>query len=456
MQGWLNILWTEELPLAPFRTNQTLGFFALVLAFVGFGKTQLQRGTSALLLASLPAFITFSRSSLSDLSGALLVATAFVFFERALSERRLAAALWGCIALGLACDVRLQLVFFFPVIFTTAQCGKPTVGRRLLNASCGGLVFLAAVSPNLLLNNALFGSPFSTGYHFWIPDYTTRDFTFGLQYVPGQLEMISREVLPGYDTFRAANIFGTGCHFTAPFLILSLIGAADGLRRKRALPLVLGVLSFLFGTSTYFFYNDSRLYFPLLLLASWPAALPISSAFSRLIRRKGRLPAHVLILTLGVFSVVGVPSLSGWPPHYSWSQLYDFAHVENLGQSSPEFIACKAAATIAAGNPVLVLSDLNPAYLATFLPPKSLCAPIRNRHPYSLGKWHFGTLERLALVRLAQEAGIRVLAISPAGTDPKGFEERLASAAQTTWQSVPLPSENHPAIAYELPPNSIP
>ena len=71
----LMIPWLSCLPhhgiLAPFRTNQTIG---LLLLLGGFGfyfaiGRPLAGGLGALLLATQPAFISFTRSPISDLSG---------------------------------------------------------------------------------------------------------------------------------------------------------------------------------------------------------------------------------------------------------------------------------------------------------------------------------------------------------------------------------------------------
>ena len=79
----LMIPWLRFLPhngiLAPFRTNQTIGLLLLAGSFMFYfaiGRP-LAGGLAALLLATQPAFITFSRSSMSDLSGGAVVVLAF-------------------------------------------------------------------------------------------------------------------------------------------------------------------------------------------------------------------------------------------------------------------------------------------------------------------------------------------------------------------------------------------
>jgi hypothetical protein len=85
MLPWLKLLRHKEI-FAPFRTNETLGLLLLISGFTFYfaiGRP-LAGGLAALLLATQPSFISFSRSSLSDLSGAAAVVLAFalVYFWR--------------------------------------------------------------------------------------------------------------------------------------------------------------------------------------------------------------------------------------------------------------------------------------------------------------------------------------------------------------------------------------
>jgi hypothetical protein len=90
MLPWLKILPEADSILAPFRTNQTVGLFLLLVTF-GFYmylKTPLTGGFAALLLATLPGFFTFCRSSLSEISASALIALAFMFTYLGLKEER--------------------------------------------------------------------------------------------------------------------------------------------------------------------------------------------------------------------------------------------------------------------------------------------------------------------------------------------------------------------------------
>src|SRR5438093_7206279 len=81
MLPWLKILPEGDAVLAPFRTSQTLGLLLLlaVFAFYAYLAMPLTGGFAALLLATLPGFFTFSRSSLSEVSASLLIVLALMF-----------------------------------------------------------------------------------------------------------------------------------------------------------------------------------------------------------------------------------------------------------------------------------------------------------------------------------------------------------------------------------------
>src|SRR6266540_4937560 len=73
MLPWLKILPETESVLAPFRTSQTVGLLLLlgVFGFYLYLAKPLTGGCAALLLATLPGFFTFCRSSLSEISASL-------------------------------------------------------------------------------------------------------------------------------------------------------------------------------------------------------------------------------------------------------------------------------------------------------------------------------------------------------------------------------------------------
>src|SRR6516165_6174338 len=75
MLPWLKILPTTAAVLAPFRANQTLGLLLLlaVFTFYAYLAMPLTGGFAALLVATLPCFFTFCRSSMTEISASLLI-----------------------------------------------------------------------------------------------------------------------------------------------------------------------------------------------------------------------------------------------------------------------------------------------------------------------------------------------------------------------------------------------
>ncbi len=122
----LMIPWLRFLPhngiLAPFRTNQTIGLLLLAGSFVLYftiGRP-LAGGLVALLLATQPAFITFSRSSMSDLSGGAVTVLAFALVYLGLAWRRRWLIYCAAIVLGLSLCIRPQLLFMAPLLIAMA------------------------------------------------------------------------------------------------------------------------------------------------------------------------------------------------------------------------------------------------------------------------------------------------------------------------------------------------
>src|SRR5690349_1825209 len=118
MLPWLKILPAADSILAPFRTNQTIG---LLLLFATFGfysylNMPLTGGFATLLVATLPVFFTFCRSSLSEISASALIVLAFMFAYLGLKEERRWKIYLSAVFLGLSVNVRVQSFFFAPLL----------------------------------------------------------------------------------------------------------------------------------------------------------------------------------------------------------------------------------------------------------------------------------------------------------------------------------------------------
>src|SRR6266704_5678612 len=118
----LMIPWLRFLPhngiLAPFRTNQTVGLLLLIGSFALYFTIgwPLRGGLVTLLLATQPAFVSFSRSSMSDVSGAAAALLAFVLVYIGLRRGHRWPIYCAAIVLGLSVCIRPQLFLFAPLL----------------------------------------------------------------------------------------------------------------------------------------------------------------------------------------------------------------------------------------------------------------------------------------------------------------------------------------------------
>ena len=108
--------------LAPFRTNQTIGLLLLLttFGFYSYLEMPLTSGFAALLVATLPVFFTFCRSPLSEISASALIVLAFMFAYLGLKEGPPLEIYLSAIFLGLSLDIRVQSLFFAPLLSAMA------------------------------------------------------------------------------------------------------------------------------------------------------------------------------------------------------------------------------------------------------------------------------------------------------------------------------------------------
>src|SRR5213595_4085417 len=227
MLPWLKLLPGGDVVLAPFRTNETLGLLLLlaVFAFYAYLAMPLTGGFAALLLATLPGFFTFCRSSLSDISASVLVVLAFMFSYLGVKHERRWKIYLSAVLLGLSINIRIQSLFFAPLLLAIALL--PVRGRRtqwFLHCAAVPAAFVLAASPVLVLNAIQFHSPFKTGYDFWIPYFSENHLFFSFHYVLGNAGELWRQLTLQPHSYDAVDIFGTGTSFVVAFVLLSCVG----------------------------------------------------------------------------------------------------------------------------------------------------------------------------------------------------------------------------------------
>ena len=413
MLPWLKLLPHNEI-LAPFRTNETVGLLLLISGFIFYfalGRP-LAGGLAALLLATQPSFVSFSRSSLSDLSGAVAIVLAFVLVYFGISRMRRWPIYCAAIVLGLSLCIRAQLVFFAPLLIAMALFPANVSWTRWFMHCCLVLaVFAVAASPYFILNTLEFGDPLKTGYEFWVPQLADKQAAFSLHNVPSQLAMIWSEITVSWDRFRLANLFGTGTYVVPAFIFLCAPGLAF-IRVRRF------EISALLAASVYFVaivtctYVEGRFYMPIFFLLVSLAVLPAEWAVGQAL--KGRYSIWgVGVLAVFLLSCIGYPSQSGFKPKSGRSQAWDALHYANGNGKSIWYEAQKEFIRIFRDKPGIVLSDIDPSYLNALLPKPFVAAPIDDHHYYCYSRlWHYGKVEAIRLVQSGLDHATPVYALS--------------------------------------------
>ena len=462
MLPWLKILPKADSILAPFRTNQTLGLLLLVtvFSFYVYLAMPLTGGFAALLLATLPGFFTFCRSSLSEISTSALFVLAFMFAYLGLEEERRWKIYLSAIFLGLSLNIRAQSLFFAPLLLAMALF--PVRGNRLrwlLHCASLLVVFALAASPMLVLNTIQFHSPFKTGYGFWVPyfyDFSGAHFSgkpllFFLQYIPSNAVFLWRELCLDPQGFTAANIFGTGTCFVAAFVLLICAGLCFVWPSWFVSCAFLAGLSFLAGTASSS-PADGRFYLPLLILLVAVAVLPLTWAAKNLVLGK-RVIAAVAIFALFAAACLGYPSRSGYNTvKTNRSQTWDALHFTTPARRSPQFIAQRHFTELFSRQPGIVLSDIDPVYLNALLPEPFVAAPLDGKHHYQWSSvWRYDRPQAVALVKrgLNQSLPIYVLFVSTEEMQKKA--SRLPELDGYQWVIV-TSNTNDKAVVLKLAP----
>jgi hypothetical protein len=436
----LMIPWLRFLPhngiLAPFRTNQTIGLVLLAGSFMlyfAIGRP-LAGGLATLLIATQPAFITFSRSSISDLSGGAVAVLAFALVYLGLAWRRRLLIYLAAIVLGLSLCIRPQLLFMAPLLIGMALFPAKVSWTRWLMHCCLVLaVFVVAASPYFILNTLEFGHPLKTGYEFWVPTLADKQAAFSLHNVPPQVALIWSEITASWDQFRVANLFGTGTYVVPAFIFLSILGLAFVRMRRFEITAFLAGTSYFVATVTYT-YVECRFYIPIFFLLVALAVLPAEWAVGEALKLRFSI-AGVGVLAVFLLSCIGYPSQSGFKPKSGRSQAWDAVRYADRNGKSPRYEAQREFARTFKDEPGIVLSDIDPAYLNALLPRPFVAAPLDAGHNYCYSRlWHYGKAEAVQLVQsgLRHATPVYALLLSPEDVDQE--VKRLPSIQDYSWK----------------------
>ena len=439
MLPWLKILPEADAVLAPFRTSQMMGLLLLlaVVAFYAYLAMPLTAGFAVLLLATLPGFFTFCRSSLSDVSASLLIVLAFMFAYLGVKKERRSKIYLSAVLLGLSINIRIQSLFFAPLLLTMAVLPMRGMGTRwFLHCAAVPVTFLLAASPLLVLNTIQFHSPLKTGYDFWAPFFSNNHLFFSLRYVPNNAVALWKEFALQPFGYHSANIFGTGTSFVPVFLLLTCVGLFFIRIDRFVICAFLAAATFL---AVIFSHNyrlvDTRYYLPLLILSIAVAVLPVTWAAQNLFTSR-RIIVAVLIFGLFAAACLGYPSRSGYDTRrINRSQAWDALHFATSPSQSVQFIAQRQFARQVSQQPGIVLSDIDPVYLNTLLPRTFVAAPIDGKHHYKWSyTWRYDRPQALDFVQRALQRSLPVYALFTSPNDAATNQSRLPPVPGHEWR----------------------
>ena len=444
MLPWLKILPQQDAVLAPFRTNQTIGLLLLlaVFGFYTYLAMPMTGGFAALLLATLPSFFTFCRSSMSEMGASLFVVLAFMSAYLGLKEESRWKIYLSALLLGLSLNIRLQSLFFAPLL--SAMALFPTKGTRLrwfLHCVAVPIVFLLVTSPMLVMNTIQFGSPLKTGYEFWISNFGMNHLFFGIRFVPANAAELWRECTLRPLGFHVANIFGTGTCFVPAFVLLACAGLFFVRIDRFAICAFLASLAFLMATLSDKLV-DARYYLPLLILIIAVAVLPVTWAAKNLFSAKRIIPALAIFVVFAA-ACLGYPSRSGYNTvQTDRSQAWDALNFTNPPRRSVSFRAVEQLIDRVGEQPGIVLSDIDPVYLNALLPNQLVAAPLDEMHNYMYSElWRYGKSEALAFAQKGLAAALPVYALFVPQKEMTSQLSRLPTISGYRWSTAENPSD---------------
>lgn len=440
MLPWLKILPVADSILAPFRTNQTIGLLLLftVFGFYLYLAMPLTGGFAALLLATLPGFFTFCRSPLSEISASAFVVLAFMFAYLGLKEERRWKIYLSAALLGLSLDIRLQSIFFVPLLLTMTLI--PVKGARvrwLLHCLALPIVFALAASPVLVLNSIQFHSPLQTGYAYWLNPVLAKVAPFSWRYIPYNAAMLWRELALRPQHVTPANYFGSGTCFVTAFILLACVGVFLIRINRFVICAFSAGLSFFALTISYYPWGDLRFYLPLLMLLVAVAVLPVTWAAENFLLPK-RTIASLAIFVLFAAASLGYPSRSVDPRlKADRLQSWEALHFSTRPRKSAEFIAQRHFIESVGQAGGIVFSDISPVYLNALFPPGFVAAPfdgkryIQFRHVV-----HYDHAHAVALAELGLHRSMPVYALFVSPKELSSKQSRLPTVPGYQWTTM--------------------
>jgi hypothetical protein len=289
---------------------------------------------AALLIATSPLHVSWSRAVMSDVPAsaavALLAAWTVALVRRHAGAVESAALGFAC---GLAVSLRPPLAVLAPAAGAAIVLLSPDPWRSRLRSvialGCGTAV---GVLPLLWLDLSLFGSPLHTGYGYWAP---------GASFAMGQVtaEAVNR---PSNLSVYLPVLVGDGALYPRPAAILLLVGTVVGLRRggdarKLVLVCLLVIVPFVSLHAGYSGRAD-RLFLSILPLLAALMSIPLALGSARILR------ACALVLVVATLLLEARQPDAFAPPNQPY---FDVATLERAAG-----VAERNAAILASTNPI--------------------------------------------------------------------------------------------------------
>ena len=435
----LSILSKDQEILAPFFTNHLLGALLIAVIFASYYQQnrKLSGGLAVLLLVALPAFTTYARSPMSEISSTLVTTISTIFVLKGLKKNRNSFIYFAAFFLGLGINIRFQLLFFTPILgsmFLVSSDDRIIV--KLKHVLLCGLVFIFGASPVLLYNTLVFGSPLSTGYHFWVPSVTAPGVTFSFSYIKNNLLVLWNELFLIGNSYSTSNIYGSGFHYTPGFIFLSACGVRRCFWRRNIFFVALGFITLLISNLLYLF-NDTRFYFPLLVLLIFVATNPLEDSLRKALN--GQIGFNsVLLFLLFASTIMGFPSAAGYPLRkYTWQFVESVKWPISNNNKAKEYIMAQFIAENYAKDSCIIFSDASAVFLSLFLPKNIAIAPIDNPKDYgSSAKWSFNFDDAQSLVTKGLQKNLPIYAAIKDVNKYDFYLSKLSALTERHWKIV--------------------
>lgn len=388
---------------APYLVNSVAGLLLLsglfLLLYRNFGRWE--AGLGALLLATLPAFSILARAPMSDLTSALVVLASLWLLYRYATGSATGWVLTGALLLGASPLLRLSNLLYLPFL-VAALWARPMAGRRRLSDSSRALAALAVgLLPCLVFNWKVYGSPWATGYGFWLQ---SSEPDFALHHLFPQFGAFWREVTQRETEVNTAALYGAGSYFGPAFVALALLGAGRIRRDRLFWSFGLAATTTALAVSCYW-YQDFRLAFPLLVLA-----VPLAARGSVFLVSRGYRRNRLLALPAALLVVCAVV---GWPPKRSDTELGDMLRPLAMHFGAGDFELVKRSEEIDPSGPRLILTNMSPPFVHALTEGRRVIAPLDETHDYRFNptKFSYGVKERDELMGRAISGKWTVLAL---------------------------------------------